>query len=65
MQEIETGDHAERKPEEEPPPSEVPLGFVEKKKGKKDRMFFCGVGHLGEFGVSCVNGIMNTLKENK
>ncbi len=43
--------------------SEAPLGFIEKKPGKKDRMFFCGFHQIAEIGISCINGIMNTLKD--
>ncbi len=45
-------------------PQEAPLGFIEKKKDKKDKMFFCGLHQFSEIGISWVNGIMNNLKDS-
>jgi RHS repeat-associated protein len=61
-------DYGDNKPEpskneEQNANLEVPLGFIEKKRGKKDRMFFCGFHQIAEIGISCINGIMNTLKD--
>lgn len=43
---------------------EAPLGFIEKKKTKKDCLFFCGVNQMSEISISWVNGIMNSLKDS-
>ena len=43
---------------------DVPIGFIEKKKTKKDSMFFCGESQVAEIGISWMNGIMNTLEES-
>lgn len=57
-------DKAEPPKNEEPSSSEAPLGFIEKEKQKKDRMFFCGLHQIADLGISWINGIMNKLKES-
>ena len=44
-------------------PNEAPLGFVEKKAGKKDKIFFCGSKQIAELGIGFVNGILNSLQD--
>lgn len=53
----------ESKPIEDAAPNEAPLGFIEKKTGKKGKMFFCGMSQVAELGMGFVNGIMNSLKD--
>ena len=55
--------HPSQEKKEPSSEQEAPLGFVEKKKTKSDRMFFCGLQQIGDLGISCVNGIMNNLKD--
>lgn len=55
---------APQQAEESKQNQESPIGFVEKKKGKKDRMFFCGINQVAEVGISWMNGIMNSLKDS-
>ena len=66
LQNVDYHDKAEPPKKEQTQPNQdqdVPLGFIEKKKGKKDRMFFCGLHQIAELGISSINGIMNTLKD--
>lgn len=59
-------DHDRAEPlqkEENQQNQEAPLGFVEKRRGKKDRMFFSGLHQIAEMGFSSINGILNSLKD--
>lgn len=44
-------------------PNETPLGFMEKKAGKKSKMYWCGFSQIAEMGMGFMNGIMNKLKD--
>ena len=50
-------------PPEDAVPNETPLGFIEKKTGKKDRFFFFGTEQISELGISFANGMMNSFKD--
>ncbi|CUI16927.1 putative rhs family protein [Candidatus Protochlamydia naegleriophila] len=44
-------------------PNEAPLGFMEKKTGKKSRMQYCGFNQVLEMGIGFMHGIMNKLSD--
>lgn len=44
-------------------PNEAPLGFVEKKNGKKSSTYFCGDHQVPNIYITRVNGIMNNLMD--
>lgn len=48
---------------EDATPNETPLGFEEKKSGKKGSLFFLGEIQLYELGIGRINGMMNNFKE--
>lgn len=60
--------HDKAKPlqnEENQQNQEAPIGFIEKKqRGRRDRLFFCGIHQIAEMGISWINGIMNSLKDS-
>ncbi len=47
---------------EDASPNEAPLGFEEKKAGKKSRMYYCGFNQVLEMGIGFMHGIMNNVK---
>lgn len=60
-------EYHDREPQQQEKPKEndeAPLGFQEKKKSKKDSLFFCGIKQMSEAGISWVNGIMNSLDDS-
>ena len=64
LQNVDYHDRAEPlQKEENQQNQDAPLGFIEKRKGKKDWMYFCGLTQIAEIGISCINGIMNSLKD--
>ena len=48
---------------EEAMPNETPLGFMEKKTGKKNKMYWCGFSQISEMGMGFMNGILNKLDD--
>lgn len=44
-------------------PNEPPLGFIERKVGKKGKMYYCGLQQIAEMGIGYINGIMNSLRD--
>jgi RHS repeat-associated protein len=48
---------------EDASPNEAPLGFIEKKMGKKGKMYYCGLTQMMEMGMGFLHGIMNSLKD--
>lgn len=44
-------------------PNEAPLGFIEKRTGKKTKMYYCGFNQMLEMGICFMHGIMNKLND--